>query len=206
MSNDILLFGGTFDPVHNGHVRVARALADVRGFDRVVFVPTATPPHKPVAVASASDRAAMLQLVCADDALFDVNEVELNRAGRSYTYDTVRALQAEYGDSTRLHWLIGADMLAELHKWYRAAELMELAEFVIARRPPWDTKMDEVFTTLAEHFPQDVVERLRAAIVDTPLVDVSSTDIRLRVAVGESIDELVPGPVAGYIDANGLYR
>lgn len=205
MSSDILLFGGTFDPVHCGHVEVARALAGVRGFGCVVFVPSATPPHKPAAVASAADRVAMLKLVCTDDALFEVTEVELARPGRNYTYDTVRALQDKYGGSARLHWLIGADMLAELYKWYRAAELVELVEFVIAIRPPWDTKMDEIFSTLAEHFPPDVIERLRAAVVDTPLVDVSSTEIRRRVAAGESIVGLVPDAVAGYIASHELY-
>ncbi len=206
MNRDILLFGGTFDPVHCGHVAVARALAVDRDFGRVIFVPAATPPHKPDALARAADRVAMLRCVCDEDSLFDISDIELARPGRSYTYDTLLALRGEYGHDARLHWLIGADMLADLHKWYRAADLVEMVDFVIAMRPPWHERMDKIFATLAEHFSNTVISQLRGAVVDTPLVDVSSTEIRQRVAAGESIAGMVPAGVADYIAANGLYR
>ncbi len=205
MSDDVLFFGGTFDPVHNGHLAVARALAELRGFERVVFVPTSNPPHKPAASADAADRLAMLELATAGEELLAVSEVELGRSGASYTYDTLLALREEYGPSVRLHWMIGADMLAELHKWHRAEEVVEMAEFVIVMRPPWHERIEEVFRTLEGHFRPDVVEKLRSSVVDTPLVDISSTDIRRRVAAGEPVGDLVPDEVAAYIARRGLY-
>jgi len=206
MDKNVLLFGGTFDPVHNGHLIVARSLATTRGFDVVVLVPTANPPHKPNAFADADDRLAMLRLAIADDPLFRISEVELRRDGPSYTYDTLLALGEEYGPPARLHWMIGADMLADLHKWRRAGQLVEMVEFIVVPRRPWVDRLETIFQTLARHFPPEVVQKLRAGVVDTPLVDVSSTDIRRRVRARESITGLVPDAVAAYIEEFGLYR
>ena len=206
MTNNILLFGGTFDPVHNGHLKVARELAVMRGFECVVFVPTSAPPHKPATVAGPADRLAMLKLATAGEGLFTVSEVELARQGPSYTYDTLTAMRAQYGQPARLHWMIGMDMLPDLHKWYRAAELVETAEFVIVPRSPWNGQLEAIFSTLGEHFQPSVIKRLREAVVDTPLADVSSTDIRRRVAAGEDIAALTPAAVAAYIAEKSLYH
>ncbi|MHC4562751.1 MAG: nicotinate-nucleotide adenylyltransferase [Planctomycetota bacterium] len=201
----ILLFGGTFDPVHNGHLVIARAVAERGGFELVRLIPSATPPHKASAAAGAADRLAMLALAIEGDGLFDICDLELRREGVSYTLDTLRELH-EREPGAELHWLIGADMLADLHKWYRVEEVVKLVRFVIAAREPWQDQLEPVFQKLAEHFSEEVMADLRTGAMDTPLIDISSTDIRQRVAAGEPVDDLVPAAVADYIDAQGLYR
>ena len=201
----ILLFGGTFDPVHNGHLIIARAAAEQRGFGRVVLIPSASPPHKPSAEASADDRLAMCRLAVGDDPLFEICELELRRQGASYTVETLKAFRRQESEAD-LYWLIGADMLADLHQWYRAEEVVKLTRFIIVARQPWRDQLDPIFQALAEHFSPDVVETLRAGVTDTPLVDISSSDIRRRVAAGQPIDDLVPAAVADYIASHSLYR
>ena len=206
MQRELVLFGGTFDPVHNGHLIVARALAERRGFGRVVFVPTAQPPHKTPAEASATDRLAMLRLAISGEAVFDVSDIELTRTGPSYTLDTLRALRRRHGVDTKLHWVIGADMLEDLPRWHRADEVLAEAKIVIAVRPAWDQRLDEIFSRLAKEFAPAQVEPLRESVVSTPLIDISSTEIRRRVRQGRSIRYLLPEPVADYIAEHGLYR
>jgi len=206
MPQDVVLFGGTFDPVHNGHLIVARALAEQQGFGRVRFVPTAQPPHKPPAEAPGPDRLAMLRLAVAGEAIFDVWDIELTRAGPSYTLDTLRAVRRQRGADAKLYWVIGADMLEDLPRWHKVQEVLGEAEIIIAARPPWDRQLDEVFSRLGKHFAPAQVERLRASVVSTPLIDISSTDIRRRRRRGRSIRYLVPEPVAAYIAEHGLYQ
>ena len=137
MPDRIVLFGGTFDPVHHGHLIVARALAEARGYDRITLVPSASPPHKAPACAPAADRLAMLHLAVEAERLFDVCDVELRREGASYTFDTVAELASRLEAPGRVHLVLGADMLADLPHWHRADELVRLVEFVVAVRPPW---------------------------------------------------------------------
>jgi len=200
----ILLFGGTFDPVHNGHLIVARTAAQRRGSARVMLIPSAVPPHKTAAGASAAHRLAMLELAIEGHGLFEVCELELQRSGVSYTLETVEQLRRRHPDA-EFHWLIGADMLPDLHKWYRAQEVVKLVRFVVAARLPWQDQLGPIFQALGDRFPPEAIERLRAGVTDTPLVDISSTDIRRRIAAGEPIDQLVPPAVACYIAAHGLY-
>ncbi len=206
MQQELVLFGGTFDPVHNGHLIVARALAERQGFGRVVFVPAAQPPHKTPAEASATDRLAMLRLAISGEAVLDVSDIELTRAGPSYTLDTLRALRRRHGADTKLHWVIGADMLEDLPRWHRAGEVLAEADIIIAVRPPWDRRLDEVFSRLAKEFPPAQIERLRESVVSTPLIDISSTEIRRLVRQGRSIHHLLPEPVGAYIAEHGLYQ
>jgi len=205
MQQELMLFGGTFDPVHNGHLIVARALAERRGFGRVVFVPAAQPPHKTPAEASATDRLAMLGLAISGETVFDVSDIELTRTGPSYTLDTLRALRRRHGADTKLRWVIGADMLEDLPRWHRAGEVLAESDIIIAVRPPWDQRLDEVFSRLGKEFTPVQIERLRESVVSTPLIDISSTEIRRRVRQGRSIRYLLPEPVADYIAEHGLY-
>ncbi len=202
----ILLFGGTFDPVHWGHLRIGRYIAEAIGFERVVFLPSASPPHKPTAVASASDRLGMLEAAVGNDPLFDINPIELGRAGVNYTIDTVQELRRQMGAETELCWLIGADMLAYLPKWYRAEELVREVRFITALRRPWHEKMEVIFAELGTHFSEETVAQLRRDTIETPIIDISSTDIRQSLAEGGDISEWVPAGVARYIETHQLYR
>jgi len=199
------LFGGTFDPVHHGHLIVARSVAEQLGVDRITLIPAASPPHKPGPSASGEDRLAMLELAIEGEGVFDVCDIELSRSGPSYTLDTLCQLRRRHGGEAALHWVIGADMLADLPTWYRATEVLEAARIVIAARPPWHRKLEEIFAGLAGSLPPEQVERLRASVVQTPLVDISSTEIRRRVGQGRSIRYLLPEAVREYIGRRGLY-
>jgi len=214
----IVLFGGTFDPVHHGHLICARRLAEERGFDRVLLVPTARPPHKAAPRASAKHRLAMLRLAVEGEDLFEVCESELRRGGASYTYDTLAAVRAGRPDA-ELHWVIGEDMLADLPHWHRAAEVMALAEVLVMARPPpqgapraWHEQVAQIpdrgpkgLRGLEARLPAELVERLRRQVVATPLLDISSSEIRRRLAAGLSVRYLLPEPVRQYILKHRLY-
>jgi len=177
-----------------------------RQFDRVILIPSHQPPHKEEASASGEDRVAMLQLAVEGDDRFEIDELELHREGKSYTIDTVFALRERFDEDVKLHWLIGADMLADLAKWYRATDLVEMMDFVIALRPPWDERMDAIFESLAETFSDGTMAMLRGNVIETPLVDISSTQVREAARSGEPIDALVSGAVAEYITSHRLYQ
>jgi len=206
LARDIVLFGGTFDPVHHGHLIVARALAEARGFDRVTFVPAAAPPHKPAAHASAQHRLAMLRLAIAGEDVFDICELELDRSGPSYTAETLAVLRERGGGQVALHWVIGADMLADLASWHCAAEVVEAARIIVVVRSSRQDGLAETFRGLAGTFSEEQIERIRQGLVATPRIDISSTEVRRRVAEGRSIRFLVPDAVAEYIRRHGLYR
>jgi nicotinate-nucleotide adenylyltransferase len=205
VADRIVLFGGTFDPVHHAHLIVARAVAERCGYPRITLVPSAHPPHKQEASASAADRLAMLRLATEGDALFEICDVELRREGASYTFDTLQAFRRRVGEDAELHLVVGADMLADLPNWHRSTEVVDLARLVVVARSPWHERMDEVLAALGGRFSPGVVDRLAAGVLETPLIDVSSTEIRRRVATGLPIRYLVPEPVRQYIEQRGLY-
>ena len=194
-----LCYGGSFNPIHHGHLIVARAVAEARGFERVVLIPSAQPPHKPGRpdIAPAEDRLAMCRLAVesADTSdLFEVSDLELRRHGPSYTIDTARVL-TEQGWGT-IHWLIGGDTLPLLSSWHQPEALLRKIGFVIAARPGYPIDWDRV--PPAWHV-------FRSNVVPAPLIDVSATDIRRRVAEGRSIDYLTPPAVVQYVRERGLY-
>jgi len=205
MTDHLVLFGGTFDPVHHGHLIVARAVAEQCDFGRITFVLSGTPPHKRPAIGSAEHRLAMLRCAIAGEEIFDVCDLELGRAGPSYTLETLQALRRRHGSSVKLHWLIGTDMLEDLPNWHGAEQVVRLAEIIIAARAPWPERMGDVFGDLAERLGPEQAKRLRRAVVPTPLIDISSTRIRNRLKAGQSIRFLVPESVRAYIEQQGLY-
>ncbi|MCE5279741.1 MAG: nicotinate-nucleotide adenylyltransferase [Planctomycetaceae bacterium] len=207
MPERLAYMGGTFDPVHNGHLSIARAVAQRLSVDRVTFVPAAAPPHKSGGtVAGKEDRLAMLELAVGDQPLLAVSRIELDRPGPSYTRDTLVELRRLAGPGPELVWIIGADMLADLHLWHRADEVVDLATIVTAVRSPWDRRLEQIFQRLSGSFTIEQVARLRQGVLSTPLADVSSTLVRARVSAGQSVAELVPPAVSDYIAAHGLYR
>lgn len=197
MRQGLLCFGGSFNPIHNGHLQCSRIVADLSGYPRVCLVPSAQPPHKPGAIelASPEDRATMCRLAVADDPFFEVSDIELRRLGPSYTIDTVLNFKAM--GHRNVAWLIGADMLQILPKWHRARELIMEATILIMRRPGYPID----WQTLPPEF-----RPLQANVVDAPLVDISATDIRRRIRTGGPVDGLLPAPVIQYIHEKGLYR
>ncbi len=201
----LVVLGGTFNPVHVAHLIVARHVAERFDAPRVLLMPTGRPPHKETPLAAAEHRLAMLRLVAAADGLFDVSALELEREGPSYTYDTLVSLRRRIGEATELMWIIGMDMLAELPNWYRVAEVMALARLVTVARSPVPDNLDAVLAALRRVGEASHVDQLARDILPTPLIDISSTDIRRRCREGRSIAYLTPGAVVEYIGAHGLY-
>lgn len=185
------ILGGTFDPIHIGHLILAQEAHIRLRLDKVVFVPAATPPHKdPQSVAPASHRLHMVELAVSGDPRFEVSDVELRRPGRSYTVDTLRHMRRLWPD-VQLFLLIGVDNLKELTTWKEYEALFQLSRIVVAYRPGTEPG-------------GELTERVR--FLPIPMVAISASEIRARVAKGEPIRYLVPPEVEWYIREQGLYR
>lgn len=199
------LLGGSFDPIHFGHLISARSCAEQLGLDRIVLIPSAVPPHKRgVTMTEGAHRLEMARRAIEGDELFDVSDVEFQRGGPSYTIDTVAEIRRRgIGGPGELCWLIGADTLPELHTWHRAAELVQQVRMVTVVRPGWSPPSR---ADLAKWAGEAAADRLLKNCVTTPAIEISATGIRERVRAGKSIRYLVPELVRSYIDATGLYR
>ena len=210
----IALYGGSFDPIHNGHLIVARAVAEVHKLDRIILLPSANPPHKNAEeLAPPSHRAAMVKLAIKGEELFefsdfemaghrDHNESDARQAGPHYTIDTVTHFRRLCGEHSRLHWIIGADSLPELITWRRIADLVDACNIVTAKRAGWE---NADWDRLGDFLDDRQIASLKAGMTDTPTVEISSTDIRSRVRRGQSIRYVVPDAVRDYITQHGLY-
>jgi nicotinate-nucleotide adenylyltransferase len=206
MKRRVGLFGGTFDPVHIGHLIVARAAVEHLELERMIWIPSAQPPHKPHGtVTGASERLEMVRLAIAEQAPFELSDCEIRRAGPSYTVQTVREFRANLGEAAELFWLIGADSLQELPSWYQVEQLLPLCRIVTAGRPGWAWDPG-VRKLLAGRLGAEAVERLGADILPTPRIEISASQIRQRIGQGLSIRWLVPPAVEQYIQQRGLYR
>jgi nicotinate-nucleotide adenylyltransferase len=195
------IMGGTFDPIHNGHLATVEFVRKKLGLEKVLFIPAYVAPHKIGGeFAPADERYKMTELAINSNPYLELSDMELRRQGVSYTYDTVVALQEQYGSEYELFFIIGADSVAELASWHRVREIMQVCTFVAATRPGFALTVDKVIETFG-----DLGEK-RILWVDTPEVDISSTEIRERVKKGHSIKELVPKAVAEYIQQKDLYR
>lgn len=193
------ILGGTFDPIHMGHLQMAEAVYRRMGLERVLFIPAYVPPHKVgMYFASAQDRYAMTELAVAAYPHFAVSDMELRRSGVSYTIDTLRELHRLYGQR-QLYFIIGADSVAQLHTWHNIEEMLELITFVAAGRPGYAGVMEQVEQRLGKR------ARERIILLDTPEYDISSTDIRARIRSRASLAGLVPQAVEQYIYQHKLY-
>ncbi len=200
----ILLFGGSFDPVHFGHLIVSADAAEQIDAGRVVLIPSAHPPHKQGQTLSpAAERLEMCRLAVADDPRFEVSDWEVHQPGPNYTLHTVRHFRQTLPADTVLYWLIGMDSLAELATWYCVGELLEACTLVTAGRPGFE---QPDLTPLMDLLSPAQIRKLEGHALQTPLIDIGATDIRARVRAGRSIRHLVPEPVRQYILERGLYR
>ena len=193
------VFGGTFDPVHTGHLIIATELQHALALDRVLFVPTGNPPHKAdQKVSSNADRLAMLELAIAGNPGFAISTLELDRTGPSYTADLLALLQSELPEA-RLVFLMGEDSLRDLPTWYRPEAIVTLAELGVATRPDIETDLEQIYHQLPS-------ARGRITIVDTTLIGISSSTLRRRVREGAPIRYQVPDAVAEYIMTSKIYQ
>jgi len=200
----ILLFGGSFDPVHFGHLIVSADAAEQIDAGRVVLIPSAHPPHKRGQTLSpAAERLEMCRLAVADDPRFEVSDWEVHQPGPNYTLHTVRHFRQTLPADTPLFWLIGMDSLVELATWYCVGELLEACTLVTAGRPGFE---QPDLTPLMDLLSPAQIRKLERHVLQTPLIDIGATDIRARVRAGRSIRHLVPEPVRQYILERGLYR
>lgn len=181
------LLGGTFDPPHIGHLTMAEEAYEKLNLDEVWFIPSAEPPHKEQAKVSAVDRLLMLKVALEPVNYFKINTIELERQGKSYTYDTIQALKEQY-PTYQFYFIIGADMVEYLPNWYKIDQLIELVQFVGVKRS--DYQLDTSYPVI---------------ILDTPGLDISSTMIRERLKLNRSVKYLIPERVLSLIKEKGLY-
>ena len=198
------LFGGTFDPVHLGHTTVASAAAEHIGAHKVIFVPAKSSPLKGATPkASGSERLDMITLAIEDNPGFQVSDHELKKNIPSYTLETVREFQEQFGPDTSIYFLVGADTIDELPLWYKILDLIDQCNLSVMFRAGCTTPDFTKFTKL---WGSQRVEKMRKNIIETPLVNISSTEIRDRLAQGLNVDEMLAQPVAEYIKKHRLYQ
>ncbi len=199
MHERIGIMGGTFDPVHNGHLVIARSVADQLGLDRVLFIPAGNPNFKQdQKLASAADRVRMVELAIANEPDFELDLREVERPGVTYTADTLEELVRCHEDA-RLFFIMGTDSAITLSGWKRSEDVARLCTVVVAHRPGQSTQ--RVRDALAANpVAFDVM------YLDVPQVDVSSTQVRERIALGQGVDGMLPASVEAYVAQAGLYQ
>ena len=194
------IFGGTFDPIHHGHLVAAEEARHQLELDRVLFVPARVPPHKPAGpITPASHRVRMVKLAIAGNPHFAVSRVDVDRPAPSYTVETMELLRAEWGPGPRFFFIEGPDSLSDIVSWYRPQRLIELCELAVVARPGGEIDLPQLESRLP-----GLSARLHW--VEMPLLEISSTDLRARVRAGRPISYLVPLKVEAYIHRHGLYR
>ena len=205
------LLGGTFDPIHMGHLDVARAAADALHLEEIRLTPLHIPSHRPAPGASPFHRFAMVSQAAATDGRFVASDDELTRGGESYTSDTLRALHLQGWTASQLFFLTGADAFAEIAMWKDYPALLNLAHFVVCSRPGREAGLvrgllPELADRMTEshEFVEDGVTRI--LLLDAATADVSSSGIRGTLETGGSIDGMVPPAVAAHIQKHGLYN
>ncbi|WP_003542244.1 nicotinate-nucleotide adenylyltransferase [Desulfotomaculum nigrificans] len=196
----ICIMGGTFDPIHFGHLVVAEEVRCRFALEKVVFIPTGKPPHKKnQRITDPLDRLKMVQLATADNEFFEVSRLEIDRQGYSYTIDTVRAVKALY-NAEKVYFITGADAALEIFTWKDVDELLTICTFIAATRPGFNlNRLEESLKSLPNNISKNIIP------LEVPALSISSTDIRQRVKEGRSIKYLLPASVENYIWQNNLY-
>jgi nicotinate-nucleotide adenylyltransferase len=199
-SRQLAVFGGTFDPIHVGHLIIAEIMRHFLRLDQVIFLPAGRPPHKPNQVLTAdSDRLAMLQLAIADTPAFTISTIDIDRPGASYTADSLGVIQEQAGLECELHFLMGQDSLRDFPTWHRPDLIAERARLVVALRPGVSISIDEVERSIP-------AAKDRIQLVPVPLIGISSRELRGTIRAGGPYRYQVLPAVAEYIEQRRLYR
>ena len=203
MKEKVILFGGTFDPIHYGHLRVADYACREISAREVVLIPARRSPHKStLPIADGRARSEMISLAIEGRRKFRVSDCELKRAGPSYTLDTIRHFRDEYVKGTEFCWLVGADTVKDLGSWYGIGELVDECNLCVMFRAGF--KRPD-FSCLEKVLRPEQLEQLERNIVETPLIDINSTEIRRKLGSGASVRGMLEPKVLGYIKEKGLY-
>lgn len=194
------IFGGSFNPIHYGHLMICEYIKEEMGLDKVIFIPTGNPPHKDLGV-SAEDRYEMVRLAISPNPDFEISDIETTRVNLSYTVDTIRELKEIYKEE-KLYFLIGLDSLFQLKTWKKIGDLSQEIEFVVALRPGYIDKeeINNEIDFLRDNFGTKI------NLIKTPLYEISSTDLRDRIHEGKSLRYLIPKKVLDYIEESGFYK
>jgi len=195
------IFGGTFDPIHLGHLRVAEEVAEKFRLDRVIFIPAGTPPHRRQPETSAMHRLSMVQCAISGNTRFTTSPLETQRSGKSYTIDTLIKL-SQLHPRDEFFLIIGADQMVKLRKWYQSDQLFQYCRIVAISRP--GTPLAEIQAKMAADFPPAQLRRI--SFLQVSALDISSTEIRKKLREGRSIRYLVPKKVGQYIAHHHLYQ
>ncbi len=212
-SMDIGIFGGSFNPIHVGHLIVAEEVFLQRALSKVIFVPTGVSPHKESSdLIDSSHRFNMVKIAISDNEHFEVSDLEIKRSGKSYTIDTIRSFKEIYGGKDNLYLIVGTDMLSEISTWKDIGTLAEMCNFIVVNRFPVT-----INGNLSEYpfgkrglnginlFSKEKLAEIERLKVPIPPIGISSTEIRERLRCGRSVKYLVPQCVEDYIKANDLY-
>lgn len=194
------IFGGSFNPIHYGHLMICEYIKEEMGLDKIIFIPTGNPPHKELEL-SAKDRYEMVRLAISPNPDFEISDIETTRVKKSYTVDTIRELKKIYKEE-KLYFLIGLDSLFQLKTWMKIGDLSQEIEFVVALRPGYldREEINKEIDFLRENFGTKI------NLINTPLYEISSTDLRDRIREGKSLRYLIPKKVLDYIEESGFYK
>ncbi len=193
------IMGGTFNPIHLGHLMIAEEARQTFHLDKILFIPSYVTPNKQMDGATAQQRIDMVKLAIEDNPYFAVSDLEIRRKGRSYTVETLRYLKKLYGPSHILYFISGTDTIHDLPQWYKPEEILSLCRFVGATRPDGTQAIDDIiayFGDLGKHILKLTV----------PTMQISSTELRHRIRDGLSVRYMMPKPVVKYIEAHGVYQ
>ncbi|MCK4913075.1 MAG: nicotinate (nicotinamide) nucleotide adenylyltransferase [Planctomycetes bacterium] len=203
LEDKLILFGGTFDPIHLGHTAVAAAAAEQIGAGKVVFIPAKKSVLKnDLPKAGGSERLEMLSLAIADNQKFQLSDYELKKESPSYTFETVKHFQNQYQNKVLIHWLVGADCIDSLSQWHNIKELIKICELCVMFRAGCKRPS---FEKLASIWDERIIEKLERNVIETPLIDISSSEIRSRLASRKDASEMLHPSVADYIRKNKCY-
>ena len=211
------IFGGTFDPIHHGHLRLAQEALEQCHLGSVRFIPSGTPPHRATPLATADQRLHMVQLAINGQQGFVLDEREVHRVDKCFTVDTLTALRAELGAMQSLCLLLGSDAFLQLHTWHQWQGLFELAHIIVMQRPgqPLGNAISRADEQLRQQYQTRLAPSSRLlhetasghiVVLDMPQLDISATDIRSRTAQNKNLRYLLPDSVAHYIHLNKLYK
>lgn len=196
------IIGGTFDPIHNGHLIIAQEAALSLKLNRVLFIPAGDPPHKQKrAVSAAHHRFAMVQKAIANNPLFEVSTIEIDRPGLSYTVETLATLRQLYQTDDEFFFIIGVDAVADMLSWQSPERVLQLAKLAVVARPGYSLSLEKLQAGLPNTLLSECLVN-----VETPQIEIASSWLRERVKSGLPIRYLVPDDVAAYIEENKLYQ